>query len=124
MVFEPISGSLAAIALLFPVYDSCDRLHAGCMAMKSFGRNVQLLWKELDGQWVRLQLIMQRDHSRVQNPPDPDDPHHHVTTAITDQLVIIESHFRDCESLVLKQFSGCFLRLFSLGFCKADTSQH
>ena len=122
MVFEPIAGSLAAIALFFPVYDSCNRLHDGCMVMKSFGRDVQLLWKELDGQWVRLQLIMQRDHSRVQNPPDPDDRHHHVTTAITDQLVMIESYFRDCESLVLNYFSGCSLWLFSLGFCKIDSS--
>ena len=123
MVFEPISGSLAAIALLFPVYDSCNRLHDGCVAMKSFGRDVQLLWIELDGQWVRLKLIMQRDRSRVQNPPEPDDRYHHVTTAIKDQLAIIESHFRDCESLVSKYLGGFFLRLFSFGFCKADASQ-
>ena len=118
MVFDLVSGSLAAFALLFPLYDSCNRLHAGCKAMKSFGRDVQLLWKELDVQWVRLQLIMQWDNSRVQNPPDPDDPHHHVTAAITEELVILETHFRDCESLVLQQFSRCFFRLFPLRSCK------
>lgn len=104
--FEPIAGSLAGIALIFPLYDACDRLHAGFMVLRSFGRDVQLLWKQLDAQWVRLKLIMQRDKLSVQNPPDSDDPHHWVTNTIKEQLGIVETHFRDCESLVHKQFSG------------------
>jgi hypothetical protein len=80
MVFEPIGGSLAAIALIFPIYDACDCIIAGCMVMRSFGRDIQLLWKQLDGQWVRLKLIME-------------------------QLEIIETYFRECEALVHKQFS-------------------
>ena len=41
--FEPIASSLAGIALLSPVYDACDRLHAGFKVLRSFGRDVQVL---------------------------------------------------------------------------------
>ena len=100
MSFEPIGGSLAAIALFFPIYEQCNQIYNACKEMKHYKHDRDVLWKGLYAQWVRLDTMMKRDRLHLQHPPDPDNRHDPVTKAIMYQLSIIKECFDSCLSLM------------------------
>lgn len=102
MVVDPAGASLASIALIFPIYDACNRIYNSWQVRASFGKDMgRLSWK-LHVQWVHLYQLMDRRQGLLLNPPDPDDRHHVVTSTILGQLAVIKDYFGECDALVIK----------------------
>lgn len=104
---DPAGVTLGAIALIAPLYDTCDRAYSGCKAMAAFGLDLQRLWRKLEGYWTILHLLMERNTSQLLNPPDPRDENHPVTKSIRIQLEELATHFGRCEKLIAAQLSKC-----------------
>jgi hypothetical protein len=73
--------------------------------MLLFGRDVQLLYRTLDAQWIIFHCVMQRSNTRLGDPLDPDDSNHRVTNAVRNQLIALETHFAKCEGVVQDEMS-------------------
>ena len=115
MAIDPVGGSLASIALLFPLYDACNRIYNSWQVRRSFGKDLDDLYVRLEVQWVRLYLLMQRRQGLLLDPPDPDDKHHRVTRVILKQLAVIKLLFDQCDSLIQKNCgSGRLERHFAV----------
>lgn len=103
---EPVSATLATIALLFPVYDACDRICNGIRDMKTFGKDIHAQQIRLGMQWFRLYQIMHRDYQNdLVKPPDPNDKFHEVTSKVLQYLGLIKLEFDECHA-VLKKFDN------------------
>jgi hypothetical protein len=106
MPVDPVGASLASIALLFPIYDACNRIYKSWQVRASFGKDLEELYFSLEIQWVRLYLLMEKRQGLLLDPPDPDDKHQWVTRAILTQLAIIKLRFEECDQLVKKNCDG------------------
>ena len=60
MAIDPLGATLGSIALLFPIYDACNRLYNGWQTMGAFGRDMEEFQIRIDAQWLYLYTIMNR----------------------------------------------------------------
>lgn len=102
---DPAGVALGAIALVAPVYDACDRAYSGLKVMACFGQDFQTLWRQLEGYWVTLHLLMNTKSATLQSPPDLQDVSHHVTRVMIHQLKELATQFEICETLLADQLS-------------------
>jgi hypothetical protein len=102
MVFEPISGTLAAVALLFPIYDACDRLYLGYKLTRSFGDDFDMVQFDLDCQYSRLDETSRIRLIDLESPIDPNDQNHGTTKTIIRALRVIRDQLRLSNQLMEK----------------------
>lgn len=94
--------TLAVLGLIGPVYEAINDIWKGCKDMANFGRDVLLRWRQLNGQWVRLTVVMKRNVLDLKHPPDPNDEHHDITMAVLEQLRVLEVLFGACRDIVTR----------------------
>ena len=78
-MFEPISGTIGAVGLLFPIYESCDKRYTGYKLTKAFGADFGIVQFRLQCQYSRLNETSRRRVIDLQNPIDENDPLHDDT---------------------------------------------
>lgn len=114
MAVEPVGATLASIALIFPLYDACNRIWSSWQVRRSFGQDLQTHFRRLEIQWVHLYLLLERRQGALVDPPDPDDKQHRITRVILRQLSCIKELFEQCDDLIRKncgprKFLTCFM---------------
>lgn len=101
-MIEPVGVTLGAIALLFPIYDACDRLHHGYSLTRSFGPDFQVVQFELEMQWCRLDVTSRRRLTDLENPFQTDDAEHPQTRSVIKALSLIKKQFELSNKLIEK----------------------
>jgi hypothetical protein len=104
MVFEPISGTLGAVALLFPIYDACDRLYHGYKLTKSFGKDFDLVQFELECQYSRLDVTSRTRVLDLESPIDPNNKDHGTTSTVIRALSNIRRQLELSNKLMEKYY--------------------
>ena len=98
-----MSNSLAAVALLFPIYDACDRLYHGYKLTRSFGRDFDLTQLQLEQQYSRLELTSATrvvDLQELDRPSDINNVHHKLTATVFRTLSSIRTQFELAHKLL------------------------
>ena len=100
---DPVGTPLAAVALLFPIYDACDRLYHGYKLTRSFGRDFDLTQLQLEQQYSRLELTSETrvvDLQELDRLGDINDVHHRLTATIFRTLSSIKTQFELAHKLL------------------------
>jgi hypothetical protein len=97
--------TLAAIALIFPLYDACNTTYKGCQDMRRFGVDARFCLLRLNNQKQLLDEHMRRRMGDLVRRPDPDDTTDPITISIIDQLTVIQTHFANCHEIVANVMS-------------------
>ena len=89
---EPVSITLAALALLDPAIRSVRMAYGVYRLTTSFGEHYTSTQRKLDGEQARLETSVDTNLASV-----PDEK---VLTQINDHLGHLEKHFRGCQDLI------------------------
>lgn len=94
---------LAAVGLLYPIYDACDRLYHGYKLTRSFGRDFDLTQLQLEQQYSRLELTSETrlvDLQGLDRLSDINDVHHRLTATVFRTLSSIKAQFKLAHKLL------------------------
>ena len=100
---DPVGTPLAAVALLLPIYDACDRLYHGYKLTRSFGQDFDLTQLQLEQQYSRLELTSETrvvDLQELDRLGDINDVHHRLTATVFRTLSSIKTQFELAHKLL------------------------
>jgi hypothetical protein len=86
---EPVSVTLGAVALLFPIYDACDRLYHGYKLTRSYGDDFEIVQLKLQMQFCRLDVTAKRKVIDLEYPIDVNNRHDETTKTVISTLANI-----------------------------------
>ena len=89
---EPVSITLAALALLDPAIQSVRKAYGVYRLTTSFGEHYTSTQRKLDGEQARLEMSLD---TNLASMPDKK-----VLTQIIDHLGHLEKHFQGCQDLI------------------------
>ena len=103
---EPVSTTLAAVALLAPLFEACERLYRGFELTQAFGDDFVSMQLRLDtlnvqrGQIAHRRLRYVKDHQKI-DFEDKNDP---VVKMAIRTLAEMKQIFEHCDKL-MKRYS-------------------
>lgn len=107
-----VGVTLGAVALLFPIYDACDRLYHGYQLTRSFGDDFAIVQLELEMQYCRLDVTARRRVIDLENPIDVNDPEHATTKTVIKALTTIRLQFELANKLMEKYIKKGIVHYF------------
>src|ERR1700712_293437 len=99
---EPVGVTLGAVALLAPIYDTCDRLYHGYRLTRAFGQDFWIVQLELEAQWCRLDVTSRKRLIDLESPIRADDADFEATQTIIKVLSLIKTQFELSNKLMAK----------------------
>lgn len=99
---EPVSTTLAAVALLQPFFQACERLHRGYQISQAFGHDFVVIQLALEAQHARLQQIAQRRLRMLKGHEqmDPEDQNDPTISVVIRHLAAVGRSFEECNALM------------------------
>lgn len=88
---DPISITLAVLAMLDPAIRSCRQAYGTYKLTKNFGRDYHAVQLRLNGQQACLEMAL---NTELMNLPDEN-----ILNTITEQLGNISNHFQSCKDM-------------------------
>ena len=89
---EPVSITLAALALLDPAIQSVRKAYGVYKLTTSFGEHYTSTQRKLDGEQARLETSLDTNLASI--------PDRKVLTQINDHIGHLEKHFKGCQELI------------------------
>ena len=102
---DPVGVTLGSIALLFPIYDACDRLFHGYKLTQSFGDDFRLAQVRFYQQYSRLHETSQRkimDLDKFNDPKDMYNESHETTSMVIETLSAMRFQFEKGHKILEK----------------------
>ena len=93
MPVEPVSLTLAALALLDPAIKSCRKAYESYKLSKAFGNDYASVQRKIDGEKARLEASLNLELSTA---PDTDS-----IETIKRELGSMQEKFRACQAMIL-----------------------
>lgn len=101
---EPVGITLASVSLFLQIFDSCDRLYRGYKLNRRFGTDFESIQIELEIQWARFDIIVNRRRVR-QDEIESSDRNRNQHETVRRGLKLMEGLFGDCNNL-MKWYDG------------------
>ena len=95
MVFEPVSGTIGAIAFVKTALDACEQTYTACRQISTFAYDFHRFQQELDVRWQHLLDITGTRISELADDCDPNDTK--IKELVVRQLNVIKGHFESCN---------------------------
>ena len=102
---EPVSISLAVLAFVTPVYESCNAMYRGCKRMRDFGQQARMQHEQLKIQHTNFELLMTRKVSDMMHPFALVDEHAGTMKEVMNHLRILQTQFTACNTIITNVLS-------------------
>jgi hypothetical protein len=111
---DPVGITLGAVALLFPIYDACDRIYHGYQLTRSYSDDFALVQLELEFEYCCFNVTAQRRVIDLEKPIDINDPENENTKTVIKALSNIKRQFALANVLMEKYAKQGKYTIFSL----------
>src|SRR5436190_9850052 len=97
-----VGTTLAVAGLLQPAFQACRDLYKIYKRTQSFGEDFEIAKRNFAIQVCRLEAVANRKLGFLKTHLDPFDENNPATTAVINQLVVLQLHFKECRRLMEK----------------------
>lgn len=98
---DPLGATIGSIAILFPIYDACDRLFHGWKLTQSFGDDFRLAQVRFYQQYCRLHETSQRQLMYLDSN-DLCNENSESTSMVIETLSAMRVHFEKGHKILQK----------------------